>query len=168
MYRQYERRLLGYALRRAPVEAAKDAVADTFLAAWRRFDELPADPLPWLIAATRKTLANERRSWARQVLLTERLARDPTAQTSTEGLGDHETRQVRHALARLTVSDRETLTLIAWDGLTPTQAARSLGCAPVAFRVRLHRARRRLASAMREMQHGAWAEHSTPAMKEVS
>jgi DNA-directed RNA polymerase specialized sigma24 family protein len=69
MYRQNEQRLLGYALHRAPTEQAKDAVADTFLAAWRRFDDLPDEPLPWLIGATRKALAasgahrGDRRPW---------------------------------------------------------------------------------------------------------
>ena len=34
--------------------------------------------------------------------------------------------------------------LIAWEGLTPSQAARVVGCSGATFRVRLHRARRRL------------------------
>ena len=33
---------------------------------------------------------------------------------------------------------------MAWEDLTPTQAARTLGINPTAFRVRLLRARRRL------------------------
>jgi RNA polymerase sigma-70 factor, ECF subfamily len=45
-------------------------------------------------------------------------------------------------------SDRELLLLIAWDGLTPTQAATVLGIAPVTVRVRLHRARNRLRLAL--------------------
>ena len=163
MYRRHEQRLLGYALRRAPVEVAKDAVADTFLVAWRRLDELPADPLPWLIGTTRKTLANQRRSLARQERVTERLAREP----GTDG-SDEEAGFVRAALERLTPGERETLTLVAWDGLTPAQAARSLGCSPVAFRVRLHRARRRLASALRDASvKPMWVEQ-TAKVKEVS
>ena len=38
----------GYALRRARREEAQDVVAETFLVAWRRFDEVPVDALPWL------------------------------------------------------------------------------------------------------------------------
>jgi RNA polymerase sigma-70 factor (ECF subfamily) len=163
LYRCYEQGLLGYALRRAPVEVAKDAVADTFLAAWRRLDELPADPLPWLIGTTRKTLANQRRSLVRQERVTERLAREPATDGSDEDVGF-----VRAALERLTPAERETLTLVAWDELTPTQAARSLGCSPVAFRVRLHRARRRLASALHDAgENTDWVKH-TPEVKEVS
>jgi len=38
----------------------------------------------------------------------------------------------------------EALLLVAWEDLTPSQAAKSLGINPTAFRVRLLRARRRL------------------------
>ncbi len=48
------------------------------------------------------------------------------------------------ALARLAPREREALMLIAWEGLTPTQAASVLGESPGAFRARLHRARRRM------------------------
>jgi RNA polymerase sigma-70 factor, ECF subfamily len=50
------------------------------------------------------------------------------------------------ALRSLSALDREALLLVAWEDLTPTQAARSLGISPVAFRVRLLRARRRIRS----------------------
>lgn len=36
--------------------------------------------------------------------------------------------------------------LVAWDDLTPAQAATVLGCSPGAARLRLHRARGRLAA----------------------
>jgi RNA polymerase sigma factor (sigma-70 family) len=140
MYRQHEQRLLAYALRRAPIETAKDAVAEAFLVAWRRLDELPDDPLPWLISAARRTLANQRRSAARQARLAARMAEAPPGEAST---GSDDDPIVRAALRRLRAEDREALTLIAWDGLTPTEAARSLGCSATAFRVRLHRARHR-------------------------
>lgn len=152
MYRQYEKRVLGYALRRAPVESAKDAVADAFLAAWRRFEELPTDPLPWLIEATRRTLANQRRSSGRQVLLAERLADERQDRSDAEAFDDRDAELVRVALARLIVADREVLALVAWDGLTPAQAARSLGCSAVTYRVRLHRARRRFVNALHEVE----------------
>jgi RNA polymerase sigma-70 factor, ECF subfamily len=42
------------------------------------------------------------------------------------------------------VKDREALTLVAWDGLEPHEAAVVLGDSPGSFRVRLHRARTRL------------------------
>ena len=154
MYRQHEQRLLAYALRRAPVEAARDAVAETFLAAWRRLDELPEDPLPWLIGATRKTLANQRRSSMRQRRVAARLAELPVERASEDDRSE-DAAAARAALARLRERDREALTLIAWEGLAPSQAARSLGCSAIAFRVRLHRARGRFDRALAEEQERA-------------
>ena len=58
------------------------------------------------------------------------------------------------ALRSLSALDREALLLVAWEDLTPTQAARSLGISPVAFRVRLLRARRRIRS---KLEAGALA-----------
>lgn len=170
MYRQHEQRVLGYALRRAPVEAAQDAVADAFLVAWRRFDELPADPLPWLIETTRRTLANHRRSSGRQTLLAERLAHEHRDRTGLGGsTDDREHGAALAALARLSVDDRETLALVAWDELTPTQAARSLGCTAAAYRVRLHRARRRFATALGEAEApgSSWSVPRPPIAEEL-
>lgn len=170
MYKQYDQRLLGYALRRAPVEGAQDAVADAFLAAWRRFDDLPDDPLPWLIETTRRTLANQRRSSARQAQLAGRLAHEHSAQLESVFAGTVVEEPVRIALRHLSLEDREALVLTAWEGLTPSQAAQSLGCTAVAFRVRLHRARRRLERALAEIDENQAG--STPAprtrLEEVS
>ena len=55
-------------------------------------------------------------------------------------------RDVLAALAALPPKEREALRLCAWEGLAPADAARVAGCAAPAFRVRLHRARRRLAA----------------------
>lgn len=55
---------------------------------------------------------------------------------------------VRKALDRLSGDDRELITLIAWEGLTPAQAATVLDLSPATTRVRLHRARTRLRSAL--------------------
>src|SRR6202020_3430609 len=48
---------------------------------------------------------------------------------------------------------REALLLIAWDDLTPAQAARSLGISRTAFRARLHRARRQLQNELATQPH---------------
>src|SRR5580700_7644300 len=65
--------VLGYALARVDPETAKDAVADTFLVAWRRLSDVPDAPRAWLLGVTRRTLAGHRRSLARQIRLVERL-----------------------------------------------------------------------------------------------
>ena len=58
------------------------------------------------------------------------------------------------ALRSLSRLDREALLLIAWEDLTPSQAARSLGINPAAFRVRLLRARRRLRAKLDDASTG--------------
>jgi len=58
-------RLLAYALRRARSrEDAYDAVAERFLAAWRRLDDAPAldRRVPLLFGISRRALANHYRS----------------------------------------------------------------------------------------------------------
>ena len=66
--------MLGYALRRADPDTAQEAVSDAFLVCWRRLDDVPADPLPWLFGVARRCLANRRRSAARQRALETRVA----------------------------------------------------------------------------------------------
>ncbi|MGH2927569.1 MAG: sigma factor-like helix-turn-helix DNA-binding protein [Solirubrobacteraceae bacterium] len=56
------------------------------------------------------------------------------------------------ALAVLRERDREALTLVAWDGLTPAQAAAVLGEPSDRFRQRLHRARRRLRAELADVR----------------
>jgi DNA-directed RNA polymerase specialized sigma24 family protein len=53
-FRQHYAHVLAYALRRLPDRsAAEDVAAETFLVAWRRLDDIPGDPLPWLLGIAR-------------------------------------------------------------------------------------------------------------------
>ena len=65
-------------------------------------------------------------------------------------------------LAALPRRDVETLTLVTWHGLDIAAAAAVVGCSPRAFTVRLHRARRRLASALQDAEHGPDRSASRP------
>ena len=58
--------------------------------------------------------------------------------------------QTYAAMRRLAQCDREVLELVALDGLGALEAARALGISPVAARVRLTRARRRLRALLAE------------------
>lgn len=145
LFRAHVGAVRAYALRRASGDAAQDVVSETFLVAWRRLDDVPADALPWLLGVARRVLANQRRSAARGAALEQRMASTAaTAAAPAEHVDDGET--LRTALARLSDRDRETLILVAWDGLTGARAARAAGCTRAAFAVRLHRARARLAT----------------------
>jgi RNA polymerase sigma factor (sigma-70 family) len=141
-------RVLGYALRRtASREDAEDAVAETFLTAWRRLEEIPEGngARPWLYGVARNTLANQRRSERRRGRLSGRLHAEPSSSAWNRGDANDELASVAAAFARLCEEDRELLALAAWEELDPGEIATVLGCSRNAARIRLHRAGRRLA-----------------------
>lgn len=67
--------------------------------------------------------------------------------------------RVAEALMRLSAKDREAITLVAWEGLRPSEAAVVVGQSPMAFRVRLHRAKRRLREQLGASVEAADGEH---------
>lgn len=152
IYEQHYGSVLAFVLRRHPREGAEDVVQETFLAAWRRFEDLPEPPLPWLYGTARKALANRRRGETRRGALKAKIARSGVNEESgpTERTVGDQT--VRRALAGLPEADREILSLVAWEGLSPVEAATALGCSGAAARVRLHRARRRFTRALEEAE----------------
>lgn len=142
LFRSHYAAVAAYARRRAPAESADDVVAETFLIAWRRLEHIPSESLPWLLGVARNVIGTQRRGALRRHALHLRLrsaAVETVQQPSVQGPGP-----VAAALRSLSEKDRETLTLIAWDGLRPIQAAAVVGESPSTFRVRLHRAKRRL------------------------
>src|SRR3954454_7773395 len=64
-FRAHVRAVRAYALRHSAPEDAADVVDETFAVAWRRWDDAPADPLPWLRGIARRVLANARRTSSR-------------------------------------------------------------------------------------------------------
>jgi RNA polymerase sigma-70 factor (ECF subfamily) len=118
--------------------------AEAMAIAWRRLADVPtSDARPWLIVTARNLLLAERRSEPET-------GRQPLGDTDLEAPAEQLPSELdldpdlAHGLRVLPEKDREALLLIAWDDLTPALAAASLGISPTAFRVRLHRARRRL------------------------
>lgn len=145
---QYDR-VLAYALRRLPDRAAaEDVAAETFVVAWRRVDEIPSDPLPWLLGIARHVLHNERRSSRRRDRLVARVGAQPAGFDCAAAEPSPGTARVLRALDQLSERDREVLLLTTWDGLDRRRAAAVLGCSRGAFTVRLHRARARLTRAL--------------------
>jgi RNA polymerase sigma-70 factor (ECF subfamily) len=144
-----------YALRRTDPDTADDVLADTLLVVWRRLDEVPPDGrLPWCYAVAARSLANINRSARRQRNLAQRIVRlDPPSDTfDAAELPDPD---VHRALATLRADDRELLRLWAWEDLSPGDIAIVVGLSANAVRIRLHRARRRFAAALRpEMPTG--------------
>lgn len=142
--------LLAFATRRVEGTAAVDDVlAETFAVAWRRLDSIPEPPRPWLYGVARKVIANQARGERRTLRLSSRLAAEPQRDAGGDpGVEVPRRLAVADAFASLSAADREILRLVAWEGLDATEGAVAFGCTKTAFRVRLHRARRRLESAL--------------------
>src|SRR6266540_1318716 len=122
MYTANYELILGYALRRTQTrEDAADVVADTFLTAWRRFDEIPtgAETRLWLFGVARMVLANHVRGLRRYERLGARLRSEATTvgphpQTDVDDADD----RLVAAFSRLRDNDRDILILAAVEGLT--------------------------------------------------
>ncbi len=147
-----------YCLRRLPADAAKDAVAEVFLIAWRRSDEVPrgGDALPWLYGVARNVVRNSLRSHRRSERLRRRLTAEPSQ--NDPGLEPlvvrrEEERRLVQALASLPPTDQEIVRLRAFEELTFAQIGSVVGCSEDAAKKRLSRALDRLRSA---------AEHHPP------
>lgn len=147
VYAEHFDRVLGYSLRRSDrPEDATDVVAETFLVAWRRLADVPAEPRThlWLYGVARRVLANQRRGDRRRSALGERLATDLAAVVPDHSGSVVDRMRFDEALSRLAENDREVILLRAWEGLEPREIAEVLGVSAVAARSRLSRARSRL------------------------
>jgi RNA polymerase sigma-70 factor, ECF subfamily len=149
LYAEHAGAVRGYAMRRTSPSLADDVVAEAFTTAWRRLEDVPADPRAWLLAVAHRVLANQRRATARQRALLDRLEHEDFS--SVEITTDYLNGRVLDALNHLKDADRETLLLIAWEGLSHREAAQVLGIREATFSVRFHRAKRRLARDLKDI-----------------
>lgn len=136
VYRECYPRVLAYAASHAGARLAEDITSETFTIAWRKLDQMPSNALPWLLGIARNLVREARRQTMHYEL------------TDVPAVDDLAVIEVGAALASLSETDREVLTLIAWHGLSSSEAAQVLGCTTATFGVRLHRARRRFRSAL--------------------
>ena len=146
LYRAHVPDVIAYVARRVRPDGVGDVVADTFAVAWRRLESVPVEPLPWLFGVARRVIANQRRSQRRHLALVLRAAVEPRPLAQAEPEPEQELPAILAAFRSLPERDREVLRLTAWDELSSEQAGRVLGCSATAYRLRLHRARRKLAA----------------------
>lgn len=138
-----------FAQRRTAVSVAEDVAAETFLVAWRRFDEVPSgrgEARAWLFVVARNHMLNLVRGQDRRDALAVRIAHTPSVQPPGSPDLDAAVMRCDFAAAwrRLSAAEQEVLALTVFDGLASAQAARVLGVSPTAYRLRLMRARRAL------------------------
>jgi RNA polymerase sigma factor (sigma-70 family) len=156
LYQAHYRSISAYARRRLDPQDADDIVAETFLVAWRRVQDIPDGEfaLPWLYGVARRVISQGRRSGQRRGRLLARLAmvgrHDETRMPETDSLGDRQL--VHQALASMRPNDRELLRLAEWEELSAPQLALVFECTPNAIAIRLHRAHRRFRQAFATLE----------------
>lgn len=103
--------VLGYLLWRLPDADARDVAAETFVVVWRRLDEVPQVPLPWVMGVARNQMRNVLRSTRMRRALSERVRATMTGSGSGDPSGDvvEEPSRVSEALGALSEADREVL-----------------------------------------------------------
>jgi RNA polymerase sigma-70 factor (ECF subfamily) len=142
--------------RRTDPATAEDVLAETLLVCWRRVEDLPAEPLPFVYGVARMCLLNAQRAARRQERVAAKIAAvDPPAEAAPGPEGRDE--ELAAALRSLRPDDAELLRLWAWEQLAPAEIATVLGITPNAASIRLHRARGRLAEQLRK--DGATSGH---------
>ena len=162
LYESTRRQIIAYAVRRTSAyDDAADLAAETFAVAWRRFDDMPDGEasLLWLYATARRLNANSNRRARHRVDLIERIGTElrvalpPRVDANTE-----DALMAMDAFSHLGDDDRELLMLAGWEGLDSAQLGCVLGCSPTAARIRLFRARSRLAAELAESESGTKQE----------
>jgi RNA polymerase sigma-70 factor, ECF subfamily len=144
LYQQTNQDLLAFLLRRcANTEDAADCLAETYRITWEKRDHVPpGDEIrPWLFGVARNVLRRENHTGRRDAALCNDLAVALERSTaSTEAPAT----KVAESLSVLSDLDREIITMIAWDRLTPREVATVLDLSPNVVRIRASRARQRL------------------------
>lgn len=150
LWRAHHQSVARFVARRLPAhEDGADLVAEVFLIAWKRLHELPpgtAASLPWLYGVAFKTIGNRLRGSQRQAALKAKLRSEHEAAPAEDQPAEWgpDTAALIAAFNELPIHDREAIALVTWEELTPQEASEAAGISAGRFRVRLHRAKRRL------------------------
>lgn len=161
-----------YVRRRAGPEVVDDVLAEVFVVVWRRLDEVPTAPdeaRAWIFTVARRVLLTQWRADDRRHALGVRLAAQPSSdhQSSEEIEAVAPRVDLARAWDRLSEVHQEALGLTVFEGLDAVQASAVLDISPVAYRLRLSRARRALRLHLdhppqRSRSHAATERSTTP------
>ncbi|WNI24319.1 RNA polymerase sigma factor [Streptomyces sp. ITFR-16] len=142
--------LHGYLVRRAP-SAADDLLSEVWLQAYAHrgaFDAARGSARGWLFGVARNVLARHRQTAARAAgrpqAPADAVVGDPWQAVDQRLDAAAVGPRLRSVLAALPEAERELLLLVAWEQLTPAEAAAAVGIPAGTARSRLHRARARL------------------------
>lgn len=149
LYERHLRRVYAYCRRRTTAEQAEDAVAETFLRAWSKSDEIPDgdEALPWLFAVAYRVLGHQWRGASRQSRLRQKLMSigvSPVEVPEDLIVTRQESERILEALSMLKQEEQEILRLTAWEEIHHRDIARVLDISVDAVKKRASRARKRL------------------------
>jgi RNA polymerase sigma factor (sigma-70 family) len=152
--RRHEVAIHGYLARRAGRQAADDLLAEVWVRAFSArggYDAGCGDARPWLYGIARNVLREHwRTSSPRQPAAPGETWADPWDGVNDRLDSAEEARAVASAVRALPAAEREVLLLVAWEQLSPAEAARVLGVPQGTARSRLHRARAALRRVLSE------------------
>jgi len=157
VYEEFYPDVYAYCRRRLGSDVTDDVVADTFLTAWRRIEDLPPGPeaLLWLYQVAYRSIGHQWRSVSRRKKL----------ETKMNSFGHHiapptedfviqtgEARQILQAASRLKPTDYEVLRLASWEQLSHAEIGHVLGITTDAVTQRLYRARKAITKEINRIQ----------------
>ncbi|WP_370457762.1 RNA polymerase sigma factor [Actinoplanes sp. OR16] len=156
----------GYLARRVGRSLAEDLTAEAFLIAFRsrhRYDLSQTDARPWLYGIAANLVRGQQRAEVRQYRALARTGADPARDGPADRFDDRvadrvadrvtaaaHVRALAAVLARLSVREREVLTLVSQAQLSYPEVARALDIPIGTVRSRLHSARRRIREALHD------------------
>jgi len=171
--RRHEVAVHGFLARRAGHQAADDLLGEVWVRAFAAragFQPGYADARPWLYGIARNVLRAHWRAAA---------SADPPS-TASEGQNDPWddvverldsaawARALADAVRALPAGERDVLLLVAWEQLTPAEAAAVLGVPAGTARSRLHRARATLRLALAKNKHEREEDRCQPNTRNLS
>ena len=151
LYERHAQAVFRFLSRRAGPAAAEDLLSEVFVAALQARGRVVAhdsgSALPWLYGIAANVLRHHLRDCRAGGPASYDAGMDWDA---VEARLDAQAKrgELRAALSALSPAERDLLLLVAWEELTPAEAARVVGISQVAARSRLHRARTRAARAL--------------------
>lgn len=146
LYNRWYPDIWAYCRRRVSDQRVDDLVAETFMTAWRRIDDVPEGPAArlWLYRVAYRAVGHEWRGRSRRRRLDQRLklAREPFISSPERAVlvGD-ELDRVLEAARNLKDDDAELLRLVTWERLPPSEIAKVLDVSPNVVSQRVRRAR---------------------------
>jgi RNA polymerase sigma-70 factor, ECF subfamily len=151
--RRHEVAIHGYLARRAGHQAADDLLSEVWVrafAARNGYDTSHEDARPWLYGIARNVLRAHWRTGQNIDLAMPEDALDPWDEITDRLDSAVKVQALVSALRELPPSERDVLLLVAWEQLTPAEAALALSIPQGTARSRLHRARASLRQLLAE------------------